>query len=105
MSKLLLLTLAATAACTTLGPTPATTMGSARPAERPSIDAQAGFVPGHYLSESVRAEPEGTGIGQISALFEPDHVIGIPGLILGARLFGQDGDTPVEPMIGYRAAL
>src|SRR5262245_57460329 len=44
-------------------------------------------------------------MGQLSALVDPDRWLPIPGLILGARLFGQNQDTPGEPMIGYRHAL
>jgi hypothetical protein len=96
---LLLITLAA---CTTLGPMPATTGISALPNARPGVEAQAGFVPAFFLSKAVQDKAGGAVTSQLSALVEPDRWLGIPGLILGARLFGQSGDTPGEPYIGYR---
>ncbi|MBK9032561.1 MAG: hypothetical protein IPL61_14825 [Myxococcales bacterium] len=95
----------ATAACTTLGPTPATTAISARPAGRPEISAQVAVVPGHYLSAAVVEAPEGAGIGQLAVVVEPDRWVGLPGLVVGGRVFGQDGDTAAEPVIGYRRVL
>jgi hypothetical protein len=81
---------------------PATTGISAVPMQRPGGEAQLGPVPGFFLSSSARAKAAGVPIMQASALFEPDRWLGIPGLLLGARLFGQSGDTPGEPYIGYR---
>jgi hypothetical protein len=91
--------------CTTLGPMPATTGVSAVPINRPGAEVQAGPVPGFFLSSSAQANPEGTPIMQASALIEPDRWIGLRGLVLGARLFGQSGDTPGEPYIGYRRSV
>ena len=58
------------AACTTLGPMPATTGISAVPAARPGMEAQAGFVPAYFLSTSVQDEAQGTVTSQLSALVE-----------------------------------
>jgi hypothetical protein len=81
---------------------PATTGVSAVPIARPGGEAQLGPVPGFYLSSSAKAKAEGVPIMQASALIEPDRWLRIPGLVLGARLFGQEGDTPGEPYVGYR---
>lgn len=91
--------------CTTLGPMPATTGVTAVPIGRPGAEVQAGPVPGFFLSSSARAKSEGAPIMQASAMFEPDRWLRVPGLVLGARLFGQSGDTPGEPYIGYRKKL
>jgi hypothetical protein len=95
----------AASACTTMGPTPATTGFTARPMPRAGLDVQVGLVPGHNLSSSVVESPDGNSIKQVSAAAQYDELIGIPGLVLGARLFGNEGDTPVEPVIGYRREL
>jgi hypothetical protein len=91
--------------CTTLGPMPATTGVSAVPIGRPGGEVQVGPVPGFFLSSSAHAKAEGSPIMQASALLEPDRWLHIPGLVLGARLFGQSGDTPGEPYIGYRSTV
>lgn len=91
--------------CTTLGPMPATTGVTAVPIGRPGAEVQAGPVPGFFLSSAARAKSEGAPIMQASAIFEPDRWLRVPGLVLGARLFGQSGDTPGEPYIGYRKKL
>lgn len=93
------------AGCTTLGPTPATTGFTAQPAGRPDVAAQAAIVPGHYLSSAVTEDPKGAGIGQGAISFEPDRLLRLPGLVIGARLFGQRGDMLVEPVLGYRRTL
>lgn len=93
------------AACTTMGPTPATTGFTARPMPRAGLDVSVGLVPGHNLSSSVIENPEGNSIKQLSAAAQYDELIGLPGLVLGARLFGNEGDTPIEPVIGYRRTL
>ena len=38
-------------------------------------------------------------------MIEPDRWLRLKGLVLGARLFGQSGDTPGEPYIGYRRTV
>ena len=93
-------------ACTTLGPMPATTGISALPAERPSGEVQVAVMPVFFLSDTTQAEDPGSQASpQLSALFEPDHLLGTRGLILGARTWGEGGDSPVEPMIGLRRKL
>ena len=101
----LLLALIAASACTTLGPTPATTGLSARPMPRSGAEVQAGVMPGHYLSSSVVESPDAAGIPQMSATFQADELTGIAGLVAGARVFGEGGDSPVEPVVGYRRTL
>ena len=92
-------------ACTTLGPTPATTGLSARPIARGGAEVQAGIMPGHYLSSTVVEQPDAAGIPQLSAVVEVGQWAGVPGLVVGARRFGQDGDAPIEPVVGYRHEL
>jgi len=93
-------------ACTTLGPMPATTGVSALPADRPSGEVQAAVMPAFFLSDTTQDEaPETPATRHLSALFEPDRVFGTKGLILGARTWGEGGDSPVEPMIGLRRRL
>jgi len=91
-------------ACTTLGPMPTTTAVSAIPAGRPGGEAQLGIVPAYFLSSSVQ-KPHGAGTTQLAVVIEPDRWIDAPGLLLGARLFGQADDTPGEPLLGYRKKL
>lgn len=69
---------------------------------RPGGEAQVGPVPGFFLSSSAHAKAEGTPIMQASLLVEPDRWLRVPGLVLGARVFGESGDSPGEPYIGYR---
>jgi hypothetical protein len=93
-------------ACTTLGPTPATTGVSAIPIGRPGIELQAAITPGFHLSESARGDDtNGMGTSQVHAVVEPDRLFGTKGLILGARKWGEGNDSPIEPMIGYRRKL
>jgi hypothetical protein len=89
-------------ACTTLGPMPVTTGVSAIPAERPGVEVQAGIVPGFYLSDSAQGSNAGQPSSQLSLLLEPDKLLGLPGLIVGAREIGGGGDSYLEPYIGYR---
>jgi hypothetical protein len=84
---------------------PATTGVSAVPINRPGGEVQLGPVPGFFLSSSAHATAEGAPIMQASALVEPDRWLKVKGLVLGARLFGQSGDTPGEPYLGYRRTL
>jgi hypothetical protein len=84
---------------------PATTGVSAVPISRPGGEAQVGPVPGFFLSSAAQAKADGAPIMQASALIEPDRWLKLPGLVLGARLFGQSGDTPGEPYIGYRRSV
>ena len=101
----LALGLAATA-CTTLGPTPATTGVSAVPVGRPGVELQAGIMPAFFLSDAANdGDGDKSATAQIHAIIEPDRILGTKGLILGARKWGEDGDSPIEPMIGYRRRL
>jgi hypothetical protein len=92
--------------CTTLGPMPASTGIAAVPAGRPAGELGIGIVPGYYLSSGVRQSPSGAGITQGSLLLEPDRLIHLPGLVVGARHLG-DSDTPgyFEPLAGYRSFI
>jgi hypothetical protein len=92
------------AACTNLGPTPATTGLSARPMPRSGAEIQAGILPGHYLSESVVESPNPAGLPQLSGVIQADE-LGLPGVVAGARVFGEGGDSPIEPVLGYRSTL
>lgn len=109
MSKLAVLvalsSVATLAACTTLGPMPATTGVSAVPLGRPGVQAQVGAVPGFYASQSAQNDAKGAPIQQLSALLDPDRWLPVKGVIAGARIFGQSGDTPGEPYLGYRKKL
>ena len=87
-------------ACTSLGPMPATTGVSALPAGRPGAEAQVGVMPGFRLSDAAH-EAKANGIAQLSALVDLDRLL-LPGLIFGARVYGPDHDTYVEPYLGYR---
>lgn len=102
---MILATLALTA-CTTLGPTPATTGVSAVPVGRPGVEVQAGIMPAFYLSDAANdGQGDKAATAQVHAIIEPDRLFGTKGLILGARKWGEDGDSPIEPMIGYRRRL
>jgi len=92
--------------CTTLGPMPTTTGISAVPSGRPGIEAQAGLVPGYFLSSATQ-EPshKGDPTGQLLALVEPDHWLGTHGLVAGARTWGHKADGAVEPFLGFRHRL
>ncbi|MGE0396944.1 MAG: hypothetical protein AB7T06_09520 [Kofleriaceae bacterium] len=104
--RTMILAFLATTACTTLGPTPATTGVSAIPVGRPGVELQAGIMPAFYLSDAANdGEGDSAGTAQVHAIIEPDRLLGTKGLILGARKWGEDGDSPIEPMIGYRRKL
>ncbi len=93
-------------ACTTLGPMPSTTGVSAVPAGRPGAEIQAGVQPAFYLSDTARDSDALSQVTQqLSGVIEPDRVFGTKGLILGARTWGDDGDSPFEPMVGVRRRL
>jgi len=90
-------------ACTQLGPMPATTGITAMPVGRTALQAQVGVVPGFYASQSAQNEAKGAPIKHASLLLEPGRALGLPGLLVGGRVFGDDSaDTPVEPYVGYR---
>jgi hypothetical protein len=85
---------------------PATTAISAVPATRPDVELQIGGIPGYYLSSAVVEDPEGESVLQALLAFEPDELIGAPGLVVGGRIVGdQDSGTYPEALLGYRTAL
>jgi hypothetical protein len=94
------------AACTALGPMPATTAVSPMAAGRPSFDVQVGAIPGYYLSSSVQEQSKGAAITQAAVAVEPDSIFHVPGLVVGGRYVGEasKGGYP-EPMLGYRTFL
>ena len=93
-------------ACTTLGPTPAMTGMPAPPLERPGVELQVGLVPGYYLSTSVTEEPKAAVLPQVAGVFEPDELISVPGLLVGARYVGDSSSGgALEPLLGYRTFL
>lgn len=92
-------------ACTSLGPMPATTGISAVPVGRPGLEAQIGVAPGFNASQSAQNEAKGTTMNYASALVDFDRWLPFKGLIAGGRLFGREGDAPLEPYIGYRRQL
>ena len=106
MSRLLLpLTVFATA-CTTLGPMPATTGVSAVPNGRPGVEIQAGAMPSTYLSDAAHeTNSSGEPTRQLSAVLEPARWLGVKGLIVGARTWGNPGDSVIEPMVGMRRKI
>jgi hypothetical protein len=107
-SRTLLLALfAASTGCTTLGPMASTTGVAMAPTGRPDVTLQGGFVPGYYLSSAVSEDDaKGASLTQLGAVIEPDRLIGVPGLFVGARYAGdRSAGASVEPVIGYRAAL
>jgi hypothetical protein len=92
--------------CTTLGPTPAMTGIPSTPLERPGVELQAAAVPGYFLSSAATEEPKGAVLPQLAAVFEPDELIHVPGLLLGARYAGEgDAGAALEPLLGYRTFL
>jgi hypothetical protein len=102
MAKTLALSCLFVTACTTLGSMPTTTGVSAIPHGRPGGEVQLAVVPAFRLSNAASGEDRnGQSTTQLSALIDPDHW-GIPGLILGARLFGESGDAGLEPYAGFR---
>jgi len=88
--------------CTTLGPMPATTGISAVPAARPGGEIQGAIIPAFYLSDSASSPDNNHNAPQLAALFEPDKLFHAPGLVLGARTWGNSHDSLAEPFIGYR---
>lgn len=85
---------------------PATTGVIAPPAGRPDVQVQAGIVPGYLLSQTTQQSAAGSKMGQIAALFEPDRLIGVPGLAVGGRyVAGGDANGYVEPMLSYQGHL
>jgi hypothetical protein len=93
-------------ACTSLGPLPAVSGASAVPVEQPDVELQAAAVPGFFLSEAVKEDPDAEPINQASVLFEPGKLIDVPGLAGGVRYVeGEGSDGYFEPMLRYRLWL
>lgn len=106
MKQLVAVAFASLAACTTLGPMPATTGISAVPGGRPGAELSAGGAPSYLISEGTRADHQnGDMSSQLLGLFEPDRLLGTRGLIAGARYVGRGGDMTFEPLLGYRHRL
>ncbi len=80
---------------------PATTGVSAVPVGRPGVELQAGLIPSYLLSETAH-KPKGQPLPLLSALFEPDRWIGIPGLFVALRGGESEHDNLLEPYVGYR---
>lgn len=95
-----------TVGCTQLGPMPATTAISNIPSGRPGVELTAGSVPGYFLSDGTEDDPDNHSMPQVALLFEPDRLIGVPGLYAGVRgVGGNDSDAYAEPLLGYRLKL
>jgi hypothetical protein len=85
---------------------PAMTGIPAPPLERPGVELQVAAVPGYYLSTTVTEHPKASALGQLAAVFEPDELIHVPGLLAGARYAGDSGSGgALEPLVGYRMFL
>lgn len=69
------------------------------------MEAQMGAVPGFYASQSAQNEAKGETHTAFSALLDPDRWLPVKGLIVGGRIFGNSGDRPLEPYLGYRRRL
>lgn len=100
--KLAILAIALTA-CTTLGPMPSTTGISAIPQGRTGVELQGGGIPGFHLSTGVEKNTRGDSLKQLSGLVDLQALL--PGLLVGARAFGDSGDSMVEPYVGYRTKV
>lgn len=94
----------AAAACTTLGPVPTSTTVSPIAHGRPGVDLQAGAMPGFYVSSTTRESDHGDAFAAISALLEPDRMLGLKGLIVGGTMIGGDGGSRgmFQPYVGWR---
>lgn len=76
------------------------------PAGRTSLELQAAAMPGYYLSSAVQSEPSATQLPQLLGVLEPAQLIGVPGLLAGARYAGESSTgAALEPVLGYRAFL
>jgi hypothetical protein len=73
---------------------------------RTGIEAQAGYIPGFYLSDAVQKDPNGDIMVQFSGMFDPGDWLPIKGLSVGARyVTGGDSSSIIEPMLRYRRYL
>lgn len=76
------------------------------PLERPGVELQVGAVPGYYLSSTVTEDPKAATLPEVAGLFEPDQLIAVPGLAIGARYAGDArSGGALEPLLGYRTFL
>ena len=92
--------------CTQLGPMPATTAISNVPSGRPGAELTVGSVPGYFVSGGTQDDPDSASMPQASLTFEPDRLIGVPGVYAGVRgVGGNDSDSYAEPLLGYRLRL
>ena len=92
--------------CTTLGPMPVTTGVSAVPSTRTAGELSGALVPIFRLSDAAKPDDKnGQSSPQLAAVFDPARLLGLPGLIIGGRVWGNNGDNGVEPLLGYRHAL
>jgi hypothetical protein len=106
MNRVIPLLVASTVGCTQLGPMPATTAISNIPSGRPGVELTAGSVPGYFLSAGTQDDPDNASMPQASLTFEPDRLIGVPGIYAGVRgVGGNDSDAYAEPLLGYRLRL
>jgi hypothetical protein len=106
MTRVTPLVVLLTIGCTQLGPMPATTAISNIPSGRPGVELTAGSVPGYFVSAGVTEDPDDTSVPQAALIFEPDRLIGVPGLYAGVRgVGGKDSDAYAEPLLGYRLRL
>ena len=105
-STVSLASLIAVVSCTTLGPVPTSTGVSPLPQQRPGVDVQAAVVPGFHLSTTTIADEDkqGSGFPQAAAVFEPDRLLGVPGVIVGGRAIFNNPNQ-VEPFVGWRGYL
>ena len=96
-----------TSACTQLGPVPGVTGASVLPRPSPGIEAQAGLLPGYFLSDATAdADTRGTTVSQVSGFVEPGKLIGVENLAVGVRhVSGGDDSGHFEPMLRYRHGL
>jgi hypothetical protein len=69
------------------------------------MEAQVGAVPGFYASQSAQNEAKGAAFNYASVLLDPDRWLPIKGVVVGTRIFGDSGDRPIEPYLGYRRRL
>ena len=69
------------------------------------MEAQIGLVPGFYASQSAQNEAKGAAIQNGSVLLDLDRWLPFRGLLVGGRVFGQSGDRPFEPYVGYRQRI
>ena len=85
---------------------PATTGVSAVPSSRPAGEVSGALVPVFRLTDAADGDDRNKKSSpQLAALFDPARLLGLPGLVIGGRVWGKDGDTGVEPMLGYRHAI